>query len=152
MEKVINQFLADTETCYDESLTTISQSEINIHQLIDNNDGSYEGIRFQINNPTEKWYPERFNIIDEVLDYYETLAEENNNIVKCTIFAETIVTKVGGVIVNLFIKTANGRIDKVLDYRDTSFSVNEIGELETMGAKTFICNREEVNLKNNINN
>ena len=54
-ETVINQFIADTETSYDESLLTISQSEINVHQLIDNEDGSCEGIRFQINNPTEKW-------------------------------------------------------------------------------------------------
>jgi len=41
---------------------------------------------------------------------------------------------------------------QVLDYRDVIVSVNELGVLETMGAKTFICNREEFNLKNNINN
>ena len=151
-ETVINQFIADTETSYDESLLTISQSEINVHQLIDNQDGSCEGIRFQINNPTEKWYPERFTIIDEVLDYYESLAVENNNMAKCTIFAETIVSNEGSVLVNLFIKTANGRMAKVLDYRDVIVSVNELGVLETIGAKTFICNREEFNLKNNINN
>lgn len=41
---------------------------------------------------------------------------------------------------------------KVLDYRDVIVSVNELGVLETIGAKTFIYNREEFNLKNNINN
>ena len=76
-ETLISQFIADTEKMYDEEFSILTESVIYIHQLIDKDDGSFEGIRFPINNPSEHWYPERFAIIDEVLDYYESLSDEN---------------------------------------------------------------------------
>ena len=148
-ETLISQFIADTEKIYDEEFSILTESVIYIHQLIDKDDGSFEGIRFPINNPSEQWYPERFAVIDEVLDYYESLTDENNFTAACTIFAETIVTSESYPIVNLFIKDENGRMAKVLDYRDVMFSVNDSGELVSSGGKSYVCNRADYNLNNN---
>lgn len=148
-EKLISQFIADAEKIYDEEFPILTESIIYIHQLIDKEDGSFEGIRFPINNPSEQWYPERFAVIDEVLDYYEKLTDENNYKAACTIFVEVIVTSESYPIVNLFIKDENGRMAKVLDYRDVIFSVNECGELVSSGGKSYICNRADYNLNNN---
>ena len=148
-EILISQFIADTEKMYDEEFSILTESVIYTHQLIDKDDGSFEGIRFPINNPSEHWYPERFAIIDEVLDYYESLSDENNYTVACTIFTEVIVSSESYPIVNLFIKDENGRMAKVLDYRDVMFSVNESGDLVSSGGKSYVCNRADYNLNNN---
>lgn len=141
IKTLINQFVADTEASYDNNHSTFFESEITIHQLIDKEDGSFEGISFPIDNPSEKCYPERFSIIDEVLDYYESLAIEHYHRSECTIYAEKIVTIDSGVTVNLFIKDGEARITKILDYRDVQYSINKVGELVTEGCKSYVCNR-----------
>ena len=148
-EKLVSQFIADAEKIYDEEFSILTESVIYIHQLIEKEDGSFEGFRYPINNPSEQWYPKRFAVIDEVLDYYEALTDEHNDTVVCTIFAEAIVTYESYPIVNLFIKHENGRIAKILDYRDVMFSVNESGELVSTGGKSYVCNRADYNLNNN---
>lgn len=141
---MIELFLKDVEKELDEDAFNGSMHFIKVNQLVKINEFTFEKIGYILENPTEKWYPERFEIIDKIFDAYEKRALEEGKDPICTIYSESIQYD-NGPLANMFIKEGDKKSINILDYRDVKFEIDKEGELKMKDAKKFICDVNKFN-------
>ena len=147
---MIEKFIEKIETQLDNDIYARNEDYIKVNQLIKIDDHIFKVVTYVIPNPSTVWYPERFELIDEIIEAYESKTIEEGFNPICTIYSETIPNKEKQV-ANMFIKNGNEKSFNVIDYSKVVFEINSKGELCMMGAEKYSCILEKFNTLNSKN-
>ena len=147
---MIEKFIEKIEAQLDNDIYARNEDYIKVNQLIKIDDNIFKVVTYAIPNPSTVWYPERFELIDEIIEAYESKTKEEGFNPICTIYSETIPNKEKQV-ANMFIKNGNEKSFNVIDYSKVVFEINSTGELCMMGAEKYSCILEKFNTLNSKN-
>ena len=147
---MIEKFIEKIENQIDNDIYSSNDDYIKINQLIKIDENIFKVVAYAIANPSTIWYPERFEIIDEIIEAYEYKTKEEGFNPICTIYSETIPNTEKQV-ANMFIKNGNEKTFNVIDYSKVVIEINSNGELCMMGAEKYSCKIEKFNKLNTKN-